>query len=329
MDDIDRQFNADLKELKDEMCNSDSSIYESLNDNLESGEVVSDDLSIKGLEILPDGTVSTMVAPETALESSSNNSETAPILTDRGIGSRYFVDMSTIVCRFCRRQGHMFKDCKEKETRCHLCREDHDPLKCPLADLCYICFQRGHQRGQCPTSGIRKYCVCCTSSGHSTRECTRVWRQYKYTRDTHRRTREIKAFCYMCGEEGHFGDNCTYGRSTFRSSAFHKSAPREYVRQGRSRSPLSRTSPSYRATGLSNEDDGYEKSHRTHGSTGQQSPRGNQESHNRGRNTGNRYNSGSSSNRNGNGDRGFYDSGSSGNHNRFNVRDRRPYNTPS
>ncbi|KAH6598293.1 hypothetical protein BASA50_003907 [Batrachochytrium salamandrivorans] len=225
--DSDDQFNADLAQFESELynTNSNASTEEDESDNAESGE--SGEITRAQEDIPSSPSVSgsaDQIDSEAAadLDCVTMNAVTATSLGDRGGGSRYFVDMSAIVCRFCRRQGHMFRDCKEKATRCHLCREDHDPLRCPLADLCYSCFQRGHQRGQCPSIGIRKYCYCCTSSGHSTRECTRVWRQYRFTKDTHRRSRDVSEYCYMCGKEGHFGDNCSYSRNSFRSSAFYK-----------------------------------------------------------------------------------------------------------
>eukprot|EP00842_Homolaphlyctis_polyrhiza_P000684 jgi/Hompol1/1616/HPOL_002728-RA len=76
------------------------------------------------------------------------------------VRSRYYVagnESTAQLCRFCRREGHMFRDCREKDTACHLCRADHDPLRCPLGDVCFICFNRGHQKT----------------------ECSKIWRKYK------------------------------------------------------------------------------------------------------------------------------------------------------
>ncbi|KAJ1554895.1 hypothetical protein HK405_003777 [Cladochytrium tenue] len=33
-----------------------------------------------------------------------------------------------------------------QETRCFLCDEDHEVLRCPLADVCFACYRLGHQR---------------------------------------------------------------------------------------------------------------------------------------------------------------------------------------
>ncbi|KAJ3308095.1 hypothetical protein HDV04_000832 [Boothiomyces sp. JEL0838] len=110
-----------------------------------------------------------------------------------------------IICRFCRKPGHTFKSCKEKETRCYLCKSDHDPVKCPLADICFHCFYRGHCRQDCKDRRS-KYCEYCRKSGHSTMECEKTWRQYIYnTKDPQG---PITVSCYNCGSEDHFGDYC-------------------------------------------------------------------------------------------------------------------------
>ncbi|KAJ3303936.1 hypothetical protein HDV03_003409 [Kappamyces sp. JEL0829] len=65
-----------------------------------------------------------------------------------------------------------------QETRCHLCRADHDPIRCPLSSVCYWCFRRGHDKSDCKTRHVQKYCQSCKTSGHATQECDIVWRCY-------------------------------------------------------------------------------------------------------------------------------------------------------
>ncbi|KAJ3272852.1 hypothetical protein HDV01_005175 [Terramyces sp. JEL0728] len=110
-----------------------------------------------------------------------------------------------IICRFCRKPGHTFKSCKEKETRCYLCKSDHDPVKCPLADICFHCYYRGHCRQDC-RDRRSKYCEYCRKSGHSTMECEKTWRQYIYKNDP---KGPISVTCYHCGSSDHFGDYCS------------------------------------------------------------------------------------------------------------------------
>ena len=64
---------------------------------------------------------------------------------------RYFIDASalkkkSIKCHFCRQEGHVFRDCKAKDIRCLLCRADHEPTRCPLAQICFSCYRRGHTK---------------------------------------------------------------------------------------------------------------------------------------------------------------------------------------
>lgn len=91
---------------------------------------------------------------------------------------RYFVDKEQVLCHYCRKRGHKFRDCTEAATRCNLCREDHDPMRCPLSEICYQCFQRGHVKTDCPNYGKQKYCEYCRVNGHSTMDCAKVWRNY-------------------------------------------------------------------------------------------------------------------------------------------------------
>jgi hypothetical protein len=93
---------------------------------------------------------------------------------------RYFIEDADIVCRFCRKTGHIFRNCKEKEISCYLCRSDHDPTRCPLANVCFWCFRRGHEKMDCRSRHISKFCMFCKEPRHSTQECDLLWRDYIY-----------------------------------------------------------------------------------------------------------------------------------------------------
>jgi len=55
--------------------------------------------------------------------------------------TRYFAPQAKkeIVCYFCRKPGHMSVDCDLKKTLCPICKENHDPLKCPYSNACLKC----------------------------------------------------------------------------------------------------------------------------------------------------------------------------------------------
>ncbi|KAI8898141.1 P-loop containing nucleoside triphosphate hydrolase protein [Globomyces pollinis-pini] len=130
---------------------------------------------------------------------------------------RYYLD---IVCRFCRKPGHIFRDCKEAETRCHLCKADHDPQRCPLQIVCFWCFNRGHAKQDCPNfDNSSRFCDFCDSSGHSSRDCELIWRQYirvKVNRQPLVKNQFI-AGCYKCGLDDHFGDFCSSTHSSYQT----------------------------------------------------------------------------------------------------------------
>jgi Zinc knuckle len=93
----------------------------------------------------------TAIAPEFT-SSKTNNTLPKPatfIVDDNEAGGRYWMPDAK-VCRFCRKEGHIFRDCTAKvmiliqATRCTLCSAEHDPLQCPLKDVCWTCYSRGH-----------------------------------------------------------------------------------------------------------------------------------------------------------------------------------------
>jgi hypothetical protein len=92
---------------------------------------------------------------------------------------RYYIDDSTN-CKFCRKPGHVVKDCPEKSSACHLCKKDHDPSRCILMEICFHCYRRGHPKNKCPLflKGVPKNCQYCERKGHSTMDCDLVWRKY-------------------------------------------------------------------------------------------------------------------------------------------------------
>jgi hypothetical protein len=69
----------------------------------------------------------------------------------------------------------------------------------------------GHQVRECPSPGRERSCAFCNKPYHNTHECPFVWRQYIFKRDIVL-TDVGRISCGMCGEEGHFRDECRSGR---------------------------------------------------------------------------------------------------------------------
>jgi hypothetical protein len=135
---------------------------------------------------------------------------------------RYFLT-EEIVCRYCRKKGHIFRNCPESAELCHLCRAKHDPLSCPYGDVCFQCYRRGHQKSECPDfiNRVPRYCSYCDIRGHSTMDCSRVWRKY-IKRDSRevKNVKELNVWCYNCGSGDHFGDFCGKRNGYVAPSAF-------------------------------------------------------------------------------------------------------------
>ena len=130
---------------------------------------------------------------------------------------RYFGE---IECRYCRKPGHKFRNCPDKSIKCNLCQDEHDPLRCPLQEVCFLCWKRGHMKMNCPGGRPpRKVCLKCdTKDHHTTMDCTNVWRDYVSTKGSFEK---FDVYCYYCGDAGHFGDFCTERRqSIYQPSAF-------------------------------------------------------------------------------------------------------------
>ncbi|KAJ3251196.1 hypothetical protein HDU77_006039 [Chytriomyces hyalinus] len=153
-----------------------------------------------------------------------------------GGANRYYAGEAR-KCSFCRKTGHLPKDCKEKETECLLCQKDHDPTKCPLSDVCFSCFRMGHVKDLCPNRLFnKKYCDVCRSTLHSIHNCPNLWRTYKLKPSTKRKhgdaSPEFIYACYKCASSSHFGDQCPHKSSTYGvpCTAFTiLNIPREYL----------------------------------------------------------------------------------------------------
>lgn len=125
------------------------------------------------------------------------------------------------------------------------CKKDHDPIRCPLGNVCFWCFNLGHNKADCKKLHESKFCHLCKASSHSTQDCQKVWRDYLMEKDPpvtlitrksnysrpipttsnnkpfdsrlykyHSCEPNTKLYvsCYYCGDSGHFGDFCNRRR---------------------------------------------------------------------------------------------------------------------
>ncbi|OUM67277.1 hypothetical protein PIROE2DRAFT_20051 [Piromyces sp. E2] len=123
--------------------------------------------------------------------------------------TRYFAPQAKkeVICYFCRQAGHLSIDCDQKKTLCPICKDNHDPLKCPYSNACLKCACIGHQSRDCPNLWQRQECKFCYEY-HNTVECPYLWRRYNLNVKAYKYKSNVRRYCYNCGLEGHFGDEC-------------------------------------------------------------------------------------------------------------------------
>jgi len=123
------------------------------------------------------------------------------------------IDLSTIECRKCHKNGHMSRECPlsqlqketdyvpdESDVECHNCKKTgHYSRNCPekLAGMsCYNCGKTGHMSRACPDKASGMKCYNCKESGHLSRDC-------KVEGGAN-----SKMLCYNCQETGHMARDC-------------------------------------------------------------------------------------------------------------------------
>ena len=127
---------------------------------------------------------------------------------------RYFpgVEEDALFCVLCSSRDHTAVACPE--TGCRFCTDQgHFSTQCPTRRRCQKCRQLGHRQSACQEKlalapGEATECAFCASPDHDENTCTSLWRTHPYHRAVTRKVREIPAFCYFCGEAGHFGGDC-------------------------------------------------------------------------------------------------------------------------
>ncbi|OBA19850.1 hypothetical protein METBIDRAFT_32901 [Metschnikowia bicuspidata var. bicuspidata NRRL YB-4993] len=118
------------------------------------------------------------------------------------------------ICDNCHERGHVRAKCKT--VICHKCGVvgDHYETHCPTTIVCSRCGDRGHTWATC-TSKTRKqqYCETCDLYSHSNDNCPSIWRSY-LTKAIKPNTQLPPTYCYNCGDDMHFGDECPEPRTS-------------------------------------------------------------------------------------------------------------------
>lgn len=120
------------------------------------------------------------------------------------------------LCDNCHKRGHVRSKCKT--VICHKCGVvgDHYETQCPTTMICAKCGQRGHMVYACTNkTKKREYCKHCDTFSHSNYTCPSIWRSYiTKPQSGNQDTRLPVIYCYNCGDDSHFGDECHRPRSS-------------------------------------------------------------------------------------------------------------------
>jgi protein AIR1/2 len=134
-----------------------------------------------------------------------------------GERERYFpgIGRDEVFCVMCTSHTHTVDACPH--LICGFCQSaDHRTIACgfeKLAPMGYSpsCLHVGHPHDQCPYNRdkVLEPCILCQSSEHLENVCERIWRTYEPEPTRIRKVNSLTAYCYQCGLEGHYGNDCS------------------------------------------------------------------------------------------------------------------------
>ncbi|KAI8140482.1 hypothetical protein BJV82DRAFT_622780 [Fennellomyces sp. T-0311] len=111
---------------------------------------------------------------------------------------------NVMVCFACNMPGHDRKDC----LICADCGELKHEYRCNPLMYCNHCKRRGHKGGDCRYPRETNACSRCGAPEHTTKQCPEIVHTYTLGESSTPVTEAIARYCYNCGSQGHFGDEC-------------------------------------------------------------------------------------------------------------------------
>lgn len=119
------------------------------------------------------------------------------------------------LCANCHKRGHIRAKCKT--VVCHKCGVvgDHYETQCPTTMICSRCGQKGHGFSTCTNKmKKRQYCRTCDTFSHGEDHCPTIWRSYVTNPASEISAKLPIVYCYNCGSQTHFGDDCREFRTS-------------------------------------------------------------------------------------------------------------------
>lgn len=127
------------------------------------------------------------------------------------------------LCANCHKRGHIRAKCKT--VVCHKCGVvgDHYETQCPTTMVCSRCGLKGHIAIKCKNKlKKRQYCKHCDTFNHGDDSCPSIWRSYLTLptpksddeNDNYESTVLPVIYCYNCGDDEHYGDECPEPRTS-------------------------------------------------------------------------------------------------------------------